>query len=92
MILLDLKRYIKQHQRVTLQDIRHHFDLDEAAAIGLMEPLLQQGYIQELENTPSAESCSTGKCSTNCHQISKGSEFQWVDKPLKSLSIPVQII
>jgi len=92
MILLDLKRYIKQYQRVTLQDIQHHFDLDEEAAIGLMEPLLQQGYIQELSNNPVAESCSTGKCSTNCHQVSKGAEFQWVDRPLKSLSIPVQII
>ena len=92
MILLDLKRYIKQHQRVTLQDIRHHFDLDEPAAIGLMEPLLQQGYIQELANNSAAESCSTGKCSTHCHQVSKGAEFQWIDKPLKSLSIPVQII
>ena len=92
MILLDLKRYVKQHKRVTLQNIKHHFDLDEAAAIGLMESLLQQGYIQELPNYPAGESCSTGKCSTNCHQVSKGVEFQWVDKPLKSLSIPVQII
>lgn len=91
MILLDLKRYVKQHQRVTLQDIRHHFDLDEPAAIGLIEPLLQQGYIQELPNHTSSESCSTGQCSTHCHQVSKGAEFQWVDHPLKPLSIPVQI-
>lgn len=89
MILLDIKKYIKKHQRVTLRDIQNHFELDEAAAIGLMEPLLQQGFIQEIANS---QSCSTGTCSTNCHQVSKGSEFQWVDKPIKPLSIPVQII
>lgn len=91
MILLDIKKYIKKHQRVTLRDIQHHFDLDEKAAIGLMEPLLQQGYIQEILSNNS-QSCSTGSCSSNCHQVSKGAEFQWVDKPLKPLSINVQII
>lgn len=91
MILLNIKKYIKQHQRVKLKDIQNHFELDEAAAIGLMEPLLQQGYIQEIAR-PNNQTCTTGHCSTSCHQVSKGSEFQWVDKPLKPLSIPVQII
>ncbi|MDX1351385.1 MAG: FeoC-like transcriptional regulator [Thiomicrorhabdus sp.] len=91
MILLDIKKYIRQHQRVTLRDIQNHFELDEAAAIGLMEPLLQQGFIQEI-TSDNGPSCTTGRCSTNCHQVSKGSEFQWVDKPIKPLSIPVQII
>ena len=89
MILLDLKKYIKQQRRVTLKDIQNHFYIDESAAIGLMEPLLQQGFIQEIIDN---QSCSTGGCSTNCHQVSKGSDFQWVDKPLKPLSIAVQII
>lgn len=92
MILLDLKRYIKTHQRVTLIDIQRHFDLAESAAIGLMEPLLQQGYIQEIALNQDNSSCSTGSCSTHCHQVNKSSEFQWVDKPLKPLSIPVQIL
>lgn len=91
MILLDIKKYIKTHRRATLIDIQHHFDIDETAAIGLMEPLLQQGYIQEL--LPNNEQgCATGTCSTSCHKVSKSAEFQWVDKPLKALSIPVQII
>jgi len=91
MILLNLKQYIKQHQRVTLQDIKNHFDIDEATAIGMMEPLLQQGYIQEPLQS-NTTSCASSQCSTHCHQVSKGSDFQWVDKPLKPLSIPVQII
>lgn len=88
MILLQLKNYIRQHERVMLQDIQFHFDIDEAAAIGLMEPLLQQGHIQEIPNS----GCATGLCSSNCHQVSKGSEFQWVENPINPLSIPVQII
>lgn len=92
MILLDLKKYIKRHERVSLQDIQRHFDIDEQATIGLMEPLLQQGHIQELIHSTDDASCSSGKCSSTCHQVSKGSEFQWVDKPIKPLSIPVQII
>lgn len=92
MILLDLKKYIKRHKRVTLLDIQNHFSVDEAAAIGLMEPLLQQGFIQEISLASGQSSCSSGQCSTNCHQVSKSAEFQWVDKVLKPLSIPVQII
>ena len=89
MILLELKKYIKQHQRVSLQDVQYHFDIDEAAAIGLLEPLIQQGHIHAI---PSASGCATGHCSTHCYQVSKGALFQWVDSPIKPLSIPVQII
>lgn len=92
MILLDLKKYIKQHKRVSLQDIQNHFDIDETAAIGLMEPLLQQGYIQAISPSSNNSSCSSGQCSSTCQQVSKGAEFQWVGKALKPLSIPVQII
>jgi len=92
MILLEVKRYIKQHQRVTLRDIQHHFDIDENAVIGLMEPLLQQGYIQEISADSTSTSCQSGKCRSDCYQASKKSEFQWVNKPLKPLSIPVQIL
>jgi predicted HTH transcriptional regulator len=88
MILLELKKYIKQHEQVTLTDIKNHFDLSEEAAFGLINPLLKQGHVQEIN----ASSCSTGKCSTGCSQNSKGPTYQWVDKRLKSLSIPIQIL
>ena len=89
MILLKLKNYIKRHERVSLHDIQYHFDIDETASIGLLEPLLQQGYVQEIANN---SSCNTGGCSTHCHQISKGSLFQWIDKPIKPIAIPVHIV
>ena len=88
MILLDLKKYIKQHEQVTLADIKNHFDLTDEAAFGLINPLLKQGHVQEID----ASSCSTGECSTSCSQNSRGPTYQWVDKRLKSLSIPIQIL
>lgn len=88
MILLDLKKYIKTHHQVTLMDIKNHFDLTEDAALGLIEPLIQQGYIQQLDEAD----CSSGNCSTDCHQSSLGHSYQWLGKPLKNLSIPVEII
>lgn len=88
MILLDLKKYIKQHGQVTLMDITNHFDLTEEAVFGLITPLLNQGHVQEIN----ASSCATGKCSTGCSKNSPGPSYQWVDKPLKSLSIPIQIL
>lgn len=89
MILLKLKNYIKQHERVSLQDVQYHFNIDEDAAVGLLEPLLQQGYVQEIT---SATACNTGGCSTHCHQVSKGSLFQWIDKPIKPIPVPVQMV
>ncbi len=88
MILLELKKYIRQHEQVTLADIKNRFDLSEEAAFGLMNPLLEQGHVQEI----SASSCSTGNCSTGCSQNSKGPSYQWMDKRLKNLSISIQII
>jgi hypothetical protein len=88
MILLDLKKYIKQHEQVTLADIKNHFDLTEEAASGLITPLLKQGHVQEIN----ASSCATGGCSTGCSHNSQGPSYQWIDKRLKSLSIPVQIL
>lgn len=91
MILLELKHYIKHHQQVTLTDIKHHFDLSEEAALGLLAPLLKQGHIQSL----SFSRCATGHCLSSCshpsvHQ-SNNPSYQWMDQPIQNLSIPVQV-
>jgi predicted ArsR family transcriptional regulator len=88
MILLDIKRYIKQHHEVTLNDIRHHFDLDEDAARALLEPLIRQGHIQVIP----AESCASGHCSTDCNQTQQGDTYLWRDKCFKPVSIPIQVL
>jgi len=86
MILLELKNYIKQYQKVTLADIKYHFDVSEETALALLDPLLKQGHIQLL----SFSSCSTGHCHSGCTHPSTQS-YQWVDQPIKNVSIPVQI-
>ncbi len=89
MILLKLKRYIKQHQRVTLKDIQAHFDLSEEAALGLLHPLLQQGHVI-MANTVS--SCQSQTCTTNCAHSTQTptTTYQWSSSPKKQISIPVQ--
>ncbi|GKT12605.1 MAG: putative ferrous iron transport protein C [Thiomicrorhabdus sp.] len=88
MILLDLKKYIKRYQQVSLINIKNHFDLTEDAALGLIEPLIVQGFIQSLEHGE----CSSGQCTTSCAQKSHGMTYLWIGKPLKKLNVPVEII
>lgn len=88
MILLDLKRYIKDHGQVSLAMIQTHFDLDEAAAHALLAPLLKQGHVTEIP----MPSCTTGECTTGCAHNHSGPSYQWTNKPVKSLSIPIQIL
>ncbi len=89
MILLKLKRYIKQHQRVTLKDIQAHFDLSEEAALGLLKPLLQQGHVI-VANTVS--SCQGQTCTTSCTHSTQiaTTTYQWIESPKKQVSIPIQ--
>lgn len=93
MILLALKKYIKQHQQVSLKDIQYHFDIDEAAAIGLLEPLIKQGYVQALSTSNGCQSNRRDSgCHSGCQQVSKSAQFQWCDAPVKPLPITIQII
>lgn len=85
MILLQLKRYIRQHQRVTLENIKNRFDISEDTAQGLLLPLMKQGHIVEIP----AASCSSGLCSSSCHAGSI--EFQWLNKKVKPLPSSIQI-
>jgi len=89
MILLDIKHYIKQHHDVSLNDILNHFDLTEESAKGMLSHLIRQGHVQVIEP---ADSCSTGRCSTDCAQSNQTEHYLWRDKCFVSLSIPVQVI
>lgn len=85
MILLELKRYIRQHHQVSLENILHHFDITEDAAQGLLAPLIQQGHILEI----SAASCSSGKCSSGCNSASN--RYQWIEKKHKPFPFPIRL-
>lgn len=85
MILLEVKRYIRQHQQVSLENILHHFDITPDTARGLLMPLIAQGHIVEIP----AGSCSTGKCSTSCKTHSE--HYQWIERKLRPVPIAIQI-
>jgi len=89
MILLNIKRYIKQHHDVSLTDILNHFDLTEDSARGMLSHLVRQGHVQVIDT---ADSCSSGQCSTGCTQASQTEHYLWRDKCFVSLSIPVQVL
>lgn len=89
MILLELKRYIRQHHEVSLDDIVNHFDLTDEAAKGLLDPLVRQGHIQRL---PAASACQSGRCSSGCASSKKSDHYLWRDKCLVSLPIRVQVL
>ncbi|WP_373017502.1 FeoC-like transcriptional regulator [Thiomicrorhabdus sp.] len=88
MLLLDIKRYIKQHHEVSLSDIQNRFDLSEDTVKGIMTPLINQGHIQVL----SADGCASGSCSSGCSQAKGSERYLWRDKCFISLSIPIQVI
>lgn len=88
MILLDIKHYIREHQKVPAAFLRHRFNLSQDALEGLLAPLIQQGHIQMLS---SAESdCTSGQCSSHC-QSSSENTYLWTDKALKPLPIALEI-
>lgn len=89
MILLEIKRYIKTRHEVSLHDIQHHFDLDEAAARALLAPLIRQGHVQHIE---AGSVCASGHCSSGCTQNAGTDRYLWRDKCFKPVSIPVQVL
>ncbi|MDX1795333.1 MAG: FeoC-like transcriptional regulator [Hydrogenovibrio sp.] len=88
MILLDLKRYIRKREQVSIDDLKNRFNLDDAALEGLLMPLIQQGHIQKVSSEGGA--CTTGSCRTGCGSAAKDMVY-WTSKRLKSLNIPVQL-
>lgn len=84
MILLEMKRYIKQHEKVTFDDICHHFDLNTSAAEGILQRLIRQGNIQKL----TGQNCSTGGCHSHCQQQDW---FIWLEKKYVPLNLNLDI-
>lgn len=87
MILLELKRYIRDHQQVSAEDLKNRFDIDDEALDGLLSPLIAQGHVQLIDSE--GETCSSGACS-RCSSSAKLMVY-WTDKRLKRVNIPIQI-
>ena len=84
MILLDIKRYIRQHHQVSDQQLMAKFHLSPSALQGLMQPLIQQGHIQVQQ-----AGCQTGSCSS-CSAADQ-QLFTWLERRYRPLSIPTQV-
>lgn len=59
MILSELRTYLKERQRVTLQDLMLHFDCDAQALRGMLQILLAKGYVNKNSAT---QACGTSCC------------------------------
>lgn len=60
MILSDLRDYLKQQQRVTLQDLMIHFRMDADALRGMLAVWIRKGKVKK--NAPDSVACGTSCC------------------------------
>lgn len=59
MILSELRHYVKARQSVSLRDLMLHFDTDAEALRGMLEMLINKGYVRK---TTAKEACGTSCC------------------------------
>jgi len=73
MILSDLRSYIKDKQRVTLNDLVLHFHVDANALQGMLAKWVSKGKVRK---SPAPSNCGTGccKCDPLLTEI-----YEWID-------------
>lgn len=73
MILSDLRNYLKDKHRVTLNDLVLHFHVDANALRGMLEKWISKGKVRL---SPAGSSCGTSccKCDPLLTEI-----YEWVD-------------
>lgn len=73
MILSDLGSYIQQQQRVVLNDLMVHFDMDANALRGMLGKWMRKGRVRK---TSAEAACGTGccKCDPAMTEI-----YEWVE-------------
>jgi hypothetical protein len=85
MILSDLRSYLQQQHRVTLNDLVIHFHIDADALRGMLGKWISKGKVRQLpvNNTACGSSCC--KCDPLLAEI-----YEWVDEiaPLSSPPTP----
>lgn len=74
MILSDLRSYLQEKQRVTLNDLVVHFKIDADALRGMLGKWISKGKVRQL---PVNSSCGTGccKCDPALTEL-----YEWVEK------------
>ena len=72
MLLQELQLYLKQHQRVSLQEIEQHFHIDANALRGMLQQLIRKGRIHQLAS----------KACGQCHSCAPETLelYEWIAK------------
>ncbi len=74
MILSRIRNYLQEKQRVTLNDLVIHFNIDANALRGMLGKWISKGKVRQL---PVNASCGTGccKCDPTLTEL-----YEWVEK------------
>lgn len=73
MILSDLRSYLQDRRRVTLNDLVVHFQIDADALRGMLAKWISKGKVRQ---SPAASACGTSccKCDPALTEI-----YEWID-------------
>lgn len=71
MILSELRRYLEVHQRASLIDLAHHFDIEADALRGMLAKLITKGRVEQL---PMEVSSCSGCCKCDSASVEI---YQW---------------
>jgi putative ferrous iron transport protein C len=74
MILADLRSYLQEKQRITLNDLVVHFQIDADALRGMLHKWAQKGKVRLIANGGANCGTSCCKCDPLLTEI-----YEWVD-------------
>lgn len=71
MILTDLKRYLSDRRRASIDEIATHFHVSEDAARGMIETWMAKGRVRQLNQHLPCGTC--GKCESATSDV-----YEWI--------------
>ncbi len=73
MILSEIRDFIRERKRCTLQELVLHFDIDAQALRGMLAKWIKKGKLRQI---PVSSSCGSGchKCAPELTEL-----YEWVD-------------
>jgi hypothetical protein len=74
MILSDLRNYLQERQRITLNDLVVHFQIDADALRGMLSKWIQKGKVRLISGGGASCGTSCCKCDPLLTEI-----YEWVD-------------
>ena len=78
---LDIKRYLMERQRVSLQDLALHFDTDDDAMRGMLATWIRKGKVSKCD----AVAC--GGCSSSCSTAQNEEAYEWREKLVEAIPL-----